>query len=434
MMYQAGSKHFSEDVWQRLQPWEQRLDKELAQLEPELIRIRRHLHAHPEPSGEEIETSKFVTKRIQQAGVDAWIARSDVGNRVGVVADLTIGNPAANAPLIAMRCDLDALRMPDEKQVEYASRIPGVAHACGHDAHTAVLLGSALAMSAINSQPGDLANDDGIRLRFLFQPAEETSNGAEWLVSQGAMEGVDAVLGMHVDPERTAGTVGIRYGALTANCDEIEIEINGHGGHAARPHHSVDPIAAAAHLVSTLYEFLPRTVDSRSAAVVTIGKISGGYAPNVIPERVELSGTLRTTDSETRDILKARLQDICTGVEQTSGAKIRLGFRQPLKAVVNHPRVAAALEQSAHRVLGPENTVIIDQPSMGGEDFSVYLDHAPGALLRLGCGISGAASTFLHSSLFDIDERAIGFGARILLRTALVLSADIQVHAAKESA
>ena len=428
-MHQVGSESFSDGWWQNLEPWERRFDVRIAELEGELIAIRRHLHAHPEPSGEELETSKFVVERLRKSGVEAWIARSDVGNHVGVVADFEVGRPATDSPLIAVRCDIDALRIPDEKQVEYASRIPGVAHACGHDAHTAILLGVALAAAGANSEPDDSSALGGMRLRFLFQSAEETSQGAQWLTDQGAMENVDAILGLHVDPERAAGTVGIRYGALTANCDEIEIEIDGHGGHAARPHHSVDPVAAAAHLVSTLYEFLPRAVDSRNAAVLTIGKIAGGYAANVIPERVELCGTLRTTDEATREILKNRLQEICRAAEQTSGTKIGVRFLNPLASVENDRRIAAALEQAAHRVIGPAKTAVIDQTSLGGEDFSVYLEHAPGALLRLGCGVSDVKSPFLHSSVFDIDERAIAVGTRILLWAALVLTADLPASA-----
>lgn len=426
-MHQVGSEVFSDDLWARLEPWERRFDEKVSAMEPELIGIRRHLHAHPEPSGEEIETSKFIAARLRKAGLEAWVARSDVGSRVGVVTDLSVGRPPAGAPLIALRCDLDALRMPDEKKVDYASRTPGVAHACGHDAHTAILLGAALAASAVGSEPADARDEAasfGMRLRFLFQPAEETSQGAEWLTGQGAMEGVDAILGLHVDPERPAGQVGIRFGALTAHCDEIEIIVEGHGGHAARPHHSVDPVAAAAHLVSTLYEFIPRAVDSRTASVITIGKIGGGYAPNVIPERVELIGTLRTSEAAAREVLHRRLREICAGAEQTSGTRIGIRFLRPLAAVENHPRIAAALEQAARRVVGRENTLIIDRASLGGEDFSVYLAHAPGALLRLGCGAPGGKAPFLHSPTFDIDERTLVIGTRVMLRAALLLAAD----------
>jgi len=236
------------------------------------------------------------------------------------------------------------------------------------------------------------------------------------------MDGVDAILGLHVDPERIVGKVGIRYGVLTANCDEVVIVVGGHGGHAARPHHTLDPIAASAHLVSTLYEFLPRSVDARNASVFTVGKIEGGYAPNVIPESVEMHGTLRTTDAESRQLLQQRIRDICSGVEQSSGTRVEVRFQQPLKSVDNHPRIAAALEEASLAVVGRENIDLIDQPSMGGEDFSVYLDHAPGALLRLGCADPADDSPpFLHSSLFDVDERAIALGARVLLRAAFLL-------------
>ncbi len=421
-MHQVGSEVFSEEAWRVLKPWEMRFDDQLARLQQMQIDIRRHLHAHPEPSGGEVETSKFVAQRLEKAGLHPWFCRSDAGNQVGVIADLEIGRPSPESPLIALRCDLDALRMPDEKTVEYASRNPGLAHACGHDAHTAILLGVALAGAAVNAEFDETAADFGGRLRFLFQPAEETSQGAQWLVDQGAMEGVQAVLGLHVDPERPAGQVGIRYGALTANCDEIEIVVEGHGGHAARPHQSTDPVAAAAHLVSTIYEFLPRAIDSRSPSVITIGKIQGGHAPNVIPERVELHGTLRTIDPASQQILKVRLQKICAGAEQSSGTKITLRFSAPLKSVENHPRMAAALEQASRRVVGPENTGMIDRPSLGGEDFSVYLDFAPGALLRLGCADQNGNPPFLHSPKFDIDERTLAIGSQIMMRAALLLA------------
>ena len=243
------------------------------------------------------------------------------------------------------------------------------------------------------------------------------------MVEQGAIEGVDAILGLHVDPERLAGEVGIRYGILTANCDEVTVIVEGDGGHAARPHHSVDPIIAATHLISTLYKFLPRSIDTRSPAVFTIGQIQGGYAPNVIPSRVDMRGSLRTVDLASRQVLQKRILEICVGVEKNSGARINAGFRSPLNAVINHPNISAAMEEASRRVLGAENVTLIDHPSMGGEDFSVYLEHVPGALLRLGCASAGKKNPFLHSPLFDIDERSIAFGCKILARTALLLSA-----------
>lgn len=409
---------YPSEAWHRLEPWESRTDAAIDGLEEELIAIRRHLHAHPEPSGEELKTSQFVLDRLQQAGLTGSLGR----NGIGAIADLTIGEPAAGAPLIAIRADLDALRLLDEKTVDYASRHPGIAHACGHDAHTAIVLGTALAAAAHrDSAPSNEVQ--GARLRFLFQPAEETSVGAHWMVDQGALEGVSAILGCHVDPDRRVGQAGIRYGIMTANCDEVEIRVDGRGGHAARPHQSVDPVAASAHLISTLYEFMPRAIDSRIPAVFTIGKMTGGYAANVIPERVVLLGSLRTTDPDSRETLKKRLVDICSGAERSSGAHIEPRFVTKLDSVDNHPDITAALETACRRVLGDMSISIIERPSMGGEDFSVYLQHVPGALLRLGCADPNGTAYFLHSPYFDIDERTIALGTKILIRTALLLSA-----------
>ena len=420
----GGFQAFSSVSWKTLQPWESLFDEQIAGIEDELIRIRRHLHAHPEPSGEEVETSRFLAERLSAAGIKSRVCRDGVG----VIADAEIGTPQEGCPRIAIRADIDALRLTDEKDVDYASQNAGIAHACGHDAHASIVLGAALAGAALTeSATGNEQNAStsgfGTRLRFIFQPAEESCVGAQWMVEQGAVDDVDAILGLHVDPERAVGQVGIRFGTLTANCDEVSITIEGHGGHAARPHHSVDPIMAAAHLISTLYKFLPRSIDSRSPAVFTIGQISGGDAPNVIPGRVELSGSLRTTDADSRQVLKERILEICDGVGRNSGTTIHTEFVRPLQAVQNHPAITAALEEASRRVLGPENTATINHPSMGGEDFSVYLEHVPGALLRLGCAVPGSDETFLHSPLFDIDERTLALGTRILVRTALLLSA-----------
>jgi amidohydrolase len=421
-MLRGGPGAIPDEVWRTLQVWESSIDAQVEQLAHEQIAIRRHLHAHPEPSGEETQTACYIRQRLSTAGLDARLLRNDRGLETGVVADLALGQPPADAPLIALRADIDALRVPDEKTVEYRSLRSDVAHACGHDAHTSVVLGAALAGAGVDRNGGEFPAGSGARLRFLFQPAEETSEGARWLVAQGAMEGVDAVLGLHVDPERACGEVGIRYGVLTANCDEVHFLVEGHGGHAARPHHSTDPVAAAAYLVTALYGLLPRSVDSRNASVLTIGRIAGGYAPNVIPERVELQGTLRTTDDATRGRLLERIAEVCRGVQETSGVTITPQFLRPLGAVYNHPAIAAALEAASRRLLDPAQIILLDRPSMGGEDFSVYLDHAPGAMLRLGCAAPGAKPPFLHSSTFDLDERALALGTRVLLRAALLLT------------
>jgi amidohydrolase len=411
-----------------MERWGQAFDEQLAQFAAKQIQIRRHLHAHPELSGEEVETTRFIKANLREAGLEPARCLSDRDVETGTFADVTIGNPGPDCPLIALRSDIDALPLLDAKSVEYRSMNPGVTHACGHDGHTSIVLGTGLTAAGLQKAWREKASDHkeeepfGLRLRLIFQPAEETSFGAEWLVAQGAMHGVDAVLGLHVDPERLAGRAGIRYGVLTANCDDLEIVVEGRGGHAARPHHSVDPIAAASHLVGSLYEFLPRRVDSRHPAVLTFGSIHGGTTANVIPDSVELQGTLRTTDAASRDTLKIEIDRICSGAELSTGARIQRRFFCPLAAVVNDQRVTTHLEQAAKTVLGAENIDTIALPSMGGEDFSVYLQHAPGAMLRLGCRPPGQEGHFLHSPKFDLDERVLSLGSRILMRTALSLS------------
>ncbi len=399
-----------------------KLDEQAETLQSELVRVRRHLHANPEPSGEERETTAFLAQRLKAAGLVPNVAQGGLG----LWADVSVGPDDASSPLVALRADLDALRLQDEKTVEYRSQRPGVCHACGHDAHTTIVLGVGLATAAVQklARRQRLRSGAALRLRLVFQPAEETSEGARWLVEQGVLDGVHSIVALHVDPERLAGQVAVRYGALTASCDEVCFTVSGQGGHAARPHHAVDSVAAGAQLVTSLYQFLPRSVDSRDPAVFTIGQLCGGYAANVIPERVTLRGSLRTTSAVARETLKRRIGDIVDGVEELSGARIEYEFVRPLSAVVNDPRVTAALEEAATGVVGQSNVVTIERPSMGGEDFSVYLERVPGAMARLGCCPPGAdRPVFLHSPRFDLDERVLLLGTRLLLRAALLLSA-----------
>ena len=426
-----------------LAEWEGRIDEQIDGLQPEVVRIRRHLHAHPEPSGEELLTTQFVRSRLDESGIETRTYQNDDGLTVGLSADLSIGKPANDAPLIAIRCDMDALRMPDAKEVEYKSTNDGVTHACGHDAHTAIVLGLGLMSSRLrNGTPavpsvarggndslgGGIDGLPGQRLRLIFQPAEETSQGARWLVAQGAMEGVDGILGLHVDPERPVGEVGIRYGFLTAFCDEIDIAVKGHGGHSARPHHTTDPIAATAQLITSLYQQLPRSVDSRDASVFSVGQVTAGYAPNVIPEISALRGSLRSTTPESRTTLKHRIEEIAAGIAKSTRSEIDVCFGAPLNAVDNHPAFAAALERAAQDVLGDDHVKLIDRPSLGGEDFSEYLGKAPGALMRLGCAVPGIRQPFLHAPDFDLDERCLAIGMKILFRAATTLSDELRAN------
>jgi amidohydrolase len=403
--------------------WEPHIDRLVAGLESRLVEVRRHLHAHPEPSCQERETSQFLAERLNEAGIPARLCRDGLG----VLADLDFGAITDATPLIALRADIDALKIQDAKTTSYASQRPGLCHACGHDAHSTIILGAALCGAALRGAAGLAEASSGVRLRFIFQPAEEESLGAQWMVEQGAVDGVSAVLGMHVDPERALGTVGVRYGFLTANCDDVDVVVEGKGGHAARPHHTRDPIAAAAHLITALYEFLPRSVDSRDPVVFSVGRISGGTLSNVIPERVEILGSLRTLKPATRQRIQERIQEIVHGAKEASGTAIHLRFHSSIDGVNNDHRCTGALEAAARRVLGNEAIQAIDLPSMGGEDFAAYLTRAPGAMLRVGCAPPGFSAPYLHAPDFDVDERVLAIGARILLRAALLLAAQPDV-------
>ncbi|MEZ6047051.1 MAG: amidohydrolase [Planctomycetaceae bacterium] len=269
-------------------------------------------------------------------------------------------------------------------------------------------------------------NVPAARIRLLFQPAEETCLGARSMIEQNSLEGVAAILSLHMEPQQAVGHASVRYGTMTANCDEVRLIVNGHGGHAARPHHTSDPVAAAAELIMALHQYLPRSVDSRHPSVFSVGQLAGGYAPNVIPETVEIRGSLRTIQRDTRDRLHTRIREIAHGVGKTSGTLIDVEFHNSLPSVVNTSDATRVLELASMQILGTENTTRIEEPSMGGEDFALYLEHVPGSMLRLGCAQDPGNPTLLHSCRFDIDETALSLGARIMMRATLLLSHHLE--------
>lgn len=390
------------------------INAEVKQLTPRLVATRRYLHQHPELSCQEIETSRYIQSQLTAAGISAHLAQDGLG----VIADFDWGHCTSTTPRIALRSDIDALPILDAKTCDYKSQVTGRCHSCGHDAHTTMALGALLAAQATSAQLRQLSL--GCRLRVIFQPAEENSYGARAMVAQGAVEDTRMIFALHVDPDRPAGKVGIRYGALTANCDEIHISIEGQGGHSARPNQTDDVIATAAQLVTALYNWLPRSADCRYPAVFSIGKLAGGHACNVIPDRVEILGTLRTTDAETRQTMNRRLNEILAGVASASGTKISLTIPAQDDAVINDPTAMKCMHEAARRVIGDSGCDIVDLPSMGAEDFGGYMAHCPGAMLRLGSALPGRSpSPPLHATDFDIDEAALPIGSSILLQSVL---------------
>ncbi|MFO0907860.1 MAG: amidohydrolase [Isosphaeraceae bacterium] len=389
--------------------WGGALDEAVDTRADELRAFRRHLHAHPEPSHEEYGTTELLAARLREAGLAVRIPTS----RRGLIA----GPESDGTGIVAIRGDIDALRIHDLKDVGYRSTRDGVMHACGHDAHATMVLGAAEALwSCRNVLP------ESVRWRAVFQPAEETGLGAREMIEAGAVEGVRAIVALHVDPELETGCVAQRSGVMTAFCSDLRVVVKGVGGHAARPHQSTDPIAVAVQFVSTVYQFVPRSVDSREAAVITFGSIHGGGSANAIPERVELAGTIRTLSWSAAVKVEERLRQIGAGLAEASGAEIEIRIERGVDAVVNDRAVNAACVLAASEVVGPGQVRPIALPSMGGEDFAGYLAHTPGCLLRLGVASENRPRHFLHSPHFDIDERALTIGAKVLARSVVHLS------------
>jgi amidohydrolase len=364
-------------------------------LAPRLIEIRRHLHSHPELSGQEHQTAAYVAGVLSSCGLHV---KEAIG-KVGVVGDLKSNQPSESR-LLAIRTDMDALPIQERTQVEFTSRMPGVMHACGHDVHTTIGLGTAMILSQLGDPlPGDI--------RFLFQPAEEIAQGAEWMVEDGVMDDVNAILSVHVFPSIPAGKVGIRYGALTAAADDLEITIVGESGHGARPHEATDAIWIAAQVITTLQQAISRTQNPLRPVVLTIGKISGGRAPNVIADQVTLQGTVRSLHPETNEALPGWIENIVANVCQMYGAKFHLNYRRGTPSVQNDFKLTSLLESSARDMWGGESVQIIQEPSLGAEDFSCYLRHAPGSMFRLGVGFSDKRNYPLHHPQFEVDESSI---------------------------
>ncbi|MDZ7961527.1 MAG: M20 family metallopeptidase [Aulosira sp. DedQUE10] len=370
--------------------------KDLAKkLAPRLIEIRRHIHSHPELSGQEYQTSAFVAGVLSSSGLHV---QEGVG-KTGVIGELQ-GN-GSDERLLAIRTDMDALPIQERTGLEYASRAEGVMHACGHDVHTTVGLGTAMVLSQV-------AEELGGQVRFLFQPAEEIAQGASWMVQDGAMEKVSAIFGVHVFPSIPAGSIGVRYGALTAAADDLEIIIIGESGHGARPHEAIDAIWIAAQVVTSLQQAISRTQNPLRPVVLSIGQITGGRAPNIIADKVRLLGTVRSLHPETRANLPNWIEKIVANVCNSYGAKYQVNYHQGVPSVQNNYGLTQLLQSAAEEAWSSDRVQVLPESSLGAEDFSVYLEHAPGSMFRLGVGYRDRIINHpLHHPEFEVDESAI---------------------------
>jgi amidohydrolase len=383
------------------------LDGAVDRLGRRIIEVRRYLHAHPEASGEEFRTTSYLQDIFEEAGVQFRLLP---GGR-GLICDRPVRG--ASGTIQALRADIDALRMQDEKTVIYRSQEANLMHACGHDAHAAMAVGAVLALHEADALlPPDFA------WRALFQPAEETCRGALEMIAAGALEGVGGLVALHVDPTLLAGEVGCRGGVLTASVDEFTITVKGAGGHGARPHTTRDPLAAACQFVNLVYTQIPRLVDARRPTVVSFGVFQGGVNPNAIPESVQLRGTIRTIEPGGYLEVIDQLQRLSAGLSQALGIVFEFEFDDHLGPVTNDAQLVALCRGVAEES-APGGVHEILLPSMGGEDFAYYLEHVRGVMLRLGTGFRDRPSAHLHSPRFDVDEAALGLGARLLARSVL---------------
>ena len=361
---------------------------------PRLIEIRRHLHAHPELSGEEHQTSAYIAGVLSSCGLSI---KESVG-KTGVVGELR--GQGSDRRTLAIRTDMDALPIQEHLQLDFVSASPGIMHACGHDVHSTLGVGTAMVLSQLSSGlPGNV--------RFLFQPAEEIAQGAKWMVQDGVMENVAAIYGVHVFPSIPARRIGIRYGALTSAADELEIVILGESGHGARPHQAVDAIWIAAQVITTLQQAISRTQNPLHPIVLSVGQIQGGRAPNVIADRVEMKATVRSLHPESHANLPQWIENIVQGVCQTYGAKYQVTYSRGVPSVHNDETLTQIIESATREAWGDESVQILPEPSLGAEDFSIYLDEVPGCMFRLGVGYRGRDNYPLHHPKFEVDEDAI---------------------------
>jgi len=369
----------------------------------ELIEWRRDFHMHPEIGFELHRTSKIVADELEKMG---YRVKRGVG-KTGVVAEIGEGGK-----LVAIRADMDALPILEMNETEYVSQNKGAMHACGHDSHTAMALGAALLLSK-EKLPG--------RVRFLFQPCEETTDeeglsGAQRMSAEGAMDGVDYVIAQHVDPSKPVGTIGINAGPNSGGVDSWHAVIKGKGGHGAHPNKTVDPFYMLAHVIMALNGIVSRRLNPFDAAVVSIGSISGGFTENVIPEEVKITGTLRFTDENVHQQIHTEIKR-AFDIVKVLGGDYEIKYEIGGPPMINDKYVSDVIEKAGKDLLGERNVGEIEK-TLGAEDFGEFMKHAPGAMFTLGTQKAGHEEYLLHHPKFDIDERAMPIGTAMLAETA----------------
>ena len=377
-----------------------KIREEIKNIKDEIYTIRRHFHRYPELSFKEFNTAETISEHLDKLGISH---KKGVG-KTGVVGEITFGP----GPTIALRADMDALPIQEENNLDYKSLNDGVMHACGHDGHMAILLGAANALSKNSKLKKGT-------VRFIFQPAEEGLGGAKYMIEEGCLDKVDEIYGLHLWNYQLYGEVGIKDGPVKASADLFDIEVSGKGGHGATPQGTIDAIVVASNLVTMLQTIVSRNTTPLESTVLSIGKIKGGHNFNIISDKVYMSGTTRSYTEENRKMIKQRMKEVVEGVSKSFGADIKLNYKDGYPPTVNHSlQVEKVLEAASSIVAsGAKNPYL----SMGGEDFSYYLQNKPGCFFFVGSAPNEneILSTPHHCSHFNIDERALLVGASVYL-------------------
>ena len=376
-----------------------------------LTKTRRHIHQHPELGFKEFETSSFVKKELETMGVEVVLLKTETG-----VLGILRGEKEGSDVVTALRADMDALPIVEQTGLSYASRNKGVMHACGHDGHTAGLLGVA---KLLNSMKDRFSGT----VKLVFQPAEEVLGGAESMVESGVLENpkVDTVIALHGWPSLEVGKIGIFYGPYMASADKFTVKITGSGGHGAYPHISADPVLAAAHAVVALQDIVSREIDALDRVVISVCTLEGGKAFNIIPEEVQFSGTVRCLNEEVRKTIEEKMDRIIKGIASTFGCKYELEYLYRVPMLVNDPEVINLVSEAANQALGEGHVVQSDRPAMGSEDFSIFINNvAHGAFIRLGVTNPGEEQMKLHNDRFNFNDEALPIGVAVLTQFVLL--------------
>jgi amidohydrolase len=381
------------------------LDSFLAGQENRLIAFRRDVHMHPELGYAEHRTTARIAEELTAAG----LRPTPLPKGTGLLCEVGCGD----GPVVALRADIDALPLTDAKPVPYRSTVDGACHACGHDAHTAMLLGAALALAEAPDLPG--------RVRLIFQPAEEVvPGGAPGVIADGALQGVERIFALHCDPRLDTGRVGLRVGPITSACDSVEVMLTGPGGHTARPHLTADLVYALGRVITEVPGMLSRRADPRDGMSLVWGAVEAGVAGNTIPRSGILRGSVRTLRRDAWEGAEDLVTSLVLESVRGTGAQVDVRYHRGVPPVVNDAGSVALLRRAATVAVGADAVGETEQ-SLGGEDFAWYLEHVPGALARLGVHDPAAGAPYLdlHQPMFDLDERALPVGVRVLVATAL---------------